>query len=136
MKRLVTVYPRDTYVGQEVYSHELALCDLLGQADLLLIEIFGQRIGPDARVKVECYATSLPTGRPSQVGKLVKVIDPSNGQPANSVSFTELRPDVVQVDPPFAGRLEIVMTIESVQPGTTPNPEFDLEVHCTVIIQS
>ena len=136
MKRLVQVFPRDTYVGEEVFSHELALCDLLGQGDQLLIEIFGQRIGTDARARITCFGTSLPSGRPRQVGKLVQVIDPATGLPANSVAFVVLRPPVIRVDPTFAGRLEIVLSIESVNPGATPNPEFDLEVHCTVILQS
>ncbi len=134
MKRTVQVLPRNTYIGEKTHQHALALCDVLGQADSLIVEIFGHRVGTDARVQLECFASSQPAGRPREIGQRVKVIDPGTGQPADSVEFTVLRPSFISIPGPFAGRVELVVTIESVNPGTTPNPEFDLEVHATVII--
>ncbi len=135
MKRLVQVLPRNTYVGEKSYLHELALCDLLGQADTLVIETFGYRIGPDARVKLQCFATSVPSGRPSEIGTIVKMTDPATGTPVDLVTVTALRSGPISVPGPFSGRLEIVTTVESVNPTQTPNPEFDLSVQSTVIVQ-
>ena len=54
MKRLVQVFPRDTYLstdtgGARLATHDESLIEALGQAKSLLIQVYGYRRTADAR---------------------------------------------------------------------------------------
>ena len=128
MKRVLTVFPRQTFVtpdgAKKVYTHDLALCSLLGQGKEIRVQPLGQRASANAKVTLQAWESSSPGQRPSEVGKVL-------GAPL--VLGQPLRPNPVNLNGTFGGMVELVLTIEHDAGGATQQ-EYDLEVAVTLIL--
>ena len=131
MKKCVQVQERANMIstsgGAKIqYAHDVALCDVFGQAKTILLQAYGHRISSSTNTKltVEVWHTCLPTGRPFDVGKLL-----------TTATFTPgaLRPPIASVTGPFAGRVELVVGIEDT--GAMALQEYDFELWSTLILE-
>lgn len=130
MKRNVAVFKRGTYISasdgkKRYWAHDVELCDVLGQAKTVLVQVFGNRVTSvsNTRATVEVWHTALPSGRPSEVGK----------QLGNALTFSDLRPALQTVNGPMAGRVELLLAIDDT--AQAAQQEYDLELHVTLIVE-
>ena len=89
------------------------------------MQLFGYN-NNNAKVTITAFETSMPQGRPSEVGKLIAGAGISNE--------TALRPALFNIPGPFAGRVELLLQVEE----DTAGPDqvgFDLEVVATLIME-
>ncbi len=108
------------------HHHDVELCDVLGQADTIIVEVspYRQSEGAETKATLKAYHTSKPTGAPSDVGENISSF---------TTTITDLTPTLIQLDGPFQSRVEVVLTIEE---ATAPDTAqyFDMEVWATLII--
>lgn len=130
MKKSVQVQARANMIsgtaGAKIqYAHDIALCEIFGQAKTILLQAYGHRItGANTKLTVEVWHTCLPTGRPLEVGKLL-----------TTATFTvgALRPPIATVSGPLAGRVELVVGIED--NAAMALQEYDFELWSTLILE-
>ena len=132
MKRLVTVFERATYLSgasgaPKNYLHDESLCDVLGQAKLIRVQVVGNSTsGANARASVLAFEGSDPTARPSEVGSQIgttQVID------------NDLRPPMFNVVGPFSGRVDLVLEISDKNGVPGNDQTYDLAMHVTLILE-
>ena len=129
MKRVLTVFRRDTYVSKadgtaQTYVHDEALCDVLGQAKEIILHVVGYRVGTEAKATLTAFQGSDPTNRPFEVGFPL-------GSP---IVVTTLRPPASTLTGPFQGRVDLTLQIEE-DPSPSTFAEFDLGVYATLILE-
>lgn len=131
MKKTILVHARQTFTSTSAgvkiqYAHDVALCDILGQAKTMLVQLYGHRItGTNTKTTVEVWHTCLPSGRPVEVGK----------QLGSTITLnpTTLRPAIQTINGPMAGRVELVIGIED--STAAAQQEYDVEVWATLILE-
>ena|GEM_PF-5965283 len=132
MKRLVTIFSNGTYISGPngeitTYTHDDKLCDVLGQAKDIRMQLIGDRTtGVDTRARIRVYESSDPDRRPSEVGKQVG---------SSTDVDNDLRPPLIQVNGPFSARVEVLLDIldKKVTPDT--QQEFQLGLYATLILE-
>lgn len=128
----MTVYQTATYISGPAgevshYTHDDALCDTLGQAKSIRLQVVGDRAtGADTRAQVSVYESSDPNRRPSEVGKPV-------GSTTNIDN--DLRPPMIQVNGPFSARVEILLDILDKKATPDTQQEFQLAMYATLILE-
>ena len=133
MKKLLVAFEPNTYLSGALgvaksYRHAIDLCEELGQAKTLLVQVVGERTtGADTRATIAVWHTSSTNQAPSEVGFSVSStnIDDPN----------QLRPAMITVAGPLGGRVELVLTI--LDKNASPNvlQAFALAVYVTAIYE-
>jgi hypothetical protein len=131
VKKLIVAFEPDTYLSgaagaAKSYRHALDLCEELGQAKTLLVQLVGERTtGADTRATIAVWHTSSTERSPSEVGFAASTTNVDN----------DLRPPMIAVNGPLGARVEVVLTIadKKVTPDTVQ--AFALAIYVTAIYE-
>lgn len=132
MKRLLTVFSRATYLSAndgapKVYVHDESLCDVLGQAKTIRVQVVGNSTtGVNTRASIKAFEGSDPNARPSEVGVQI-------GSTVNVDD--DLRPALFNITGPFSGRVDLLLEVSDKTGAPGAEQAFDLAVHTTLILE-
>lgn len=126
MKRAIQVFKDFNYTslstgGAQVYLHDESLCDMLGNADAILLQFMGTyQSNASARAKIVVYQ-SAKTG-----------LRPKDAQLPYGPGFiiTTLRPEPLWIPGPFLNRLDI--TVEVDNSSGSSQVQFGFEIFATI----
>ena len=126
MKRNVTLFPRDTYPSPtgaiQMYTHDPALVDVIGQAKTIRFQIFVYRMSATARATIRVYESANPDSAPRDTGNMHTAIV----RAAVGAHFQD-------VTGPLCGRIEVILEIDD--SGGPAAQDMDIEVFATLILE-
>jgi hypothetical protein len=130
MKKMITIFPRQTFVSANdgstrTYLHDQRLCEALGATDELQLVLIGDRVSSsDTLVRITVYQGADPENRPSDVGDpMEEFIYEIKGQ---------LRPEPMVVSGPYLSKLDITLEIEEDSASPTTQQQAQLGLYATL----